>query len=241
MVETKVDILAIGVHPDDIELGCGATILKQIHLGYKIGFVDLTQGELGTRGNAQLRLQEAEKARIFGGVDFRENLGMKDGFFQNTTNNKLRIIEMIRKYQPEIVLANAVIDRHPDHGRASQLIYDAVFLSGLIKVETSLDGINQDPWRPRKLLNYIQDYDTTPDVVVNVSGFIDKKIEMVMQYSSQFFDPNSKEPQTPISSKAFIDGLKGRAIAHGRRIGVKYGEGFTCASYIGVEDIMKVL
>lgn len=241
MVEQKLDILAIGVHPDDIELGCGATLLKQMHLGYKVGMVDLTQGELGTRGTAEIRLQEAEAARAYAKIPVRENLGMRDGFFEINPENKIKIIQVIRQYQPDIILANAVKDRHPDHGNASKLTYEAAFLSGLVKIETELNGVKQTPWRPRKLFNYIQDFDIEPDIVVDVSDFMDAKVEFVKQYKSQFFDPNSEEPSTPISSEAFIQNLYGRARVHGRRIGVTYGEGFTCSTLIGVEDIMGVL
>ena len=155
MLKEKLDILAIGVHPDDIELGCGATVLKQISLGYKVGFVDLTQGELGTRGNAELRLQEAEAARVYAGATVRVNLGMADGFFLNNPENKMKIIEVIRRFQPDVVLANATHDRHPDHGNASKLTYEACFLAGLLKIESFLDGQAQAKWRPRKILNYI--------------------------------------------------------------------------------------
>jgi len=241
MVKNKLDILAIGVHPDDIELGCGATVLKQIALGYKVGFLDLTQGELGTRGNAELRLQEAEAARAYANAEVRVNLGMADGFFQITPENKMKIIEVLRRFQPDVVLANATHDRHPDHGNACQLTYEACFLSGLSKIETSYNNQPQTKWRPRKIFNFIQDYDIKPDVVVDVSEYMDQKIELVLKYKSQFYDPNSIEDNTPISSPEFIDKLKGRAIEHGRRIGVRYGEGFTCRDFIGVEDVMKVL
>jgi len=242
MVNQKLDILAIGVHPDDIELGCGATVLKQIDLGRKVGFLDLTQGELGTRGSGEIRLKEAEAARRFAKAVYRENLGLADGFFINDPESKMKIIKVIRRHQPEIVLANAISDRHPDHGNASKMTYEACFLSGLIKIETfNDDGSPQEAWRPRKLFNYIQDVELSPDIVVDVTGFIDKKIELVMQYRSQFFDPNSNEPETPISSMAFINNLKYRAAKHGRRIGVEEGEGFTCQTLIGVDDIMTIL
>ncbi len=241
MSEYKVDILAIGAHPDDVELGCGATILKHIDMGYKIAIVDLTKGELGTRGSAKLRLEEAERARIFANVSWRENLGLEDGFFQNDQQSRLDLARMIRKYKPELLLANAVRDRHPDHGKASKLIYDASFIAGLIKVETSLEGIQQDKWRPRKLLNYIQDFNLDPDVVIDVSGYMEKKIEFVKCYKSQFFDPHSNEEETAISSEQFIDFLRARCRSHGRHIGAEYGEGFTCESYIGVSNIMDVL
>lgn len=242
MAKTKLDILAIGVHPDDIELGCGATVLKQISKGYNVGFLDLTQGELGTRGTAAIRMEEAEDARKFAGAVVRDNILLADGFFRKDHDSKLKIIEVIRKYQPEVVLANAIKDRHPDHGKASRLVYEACFLSGLVKIETLDDDDKpQEKWRPRKLFNYIQDMDLVPDIVVDVTGFLEKKIELVMQYKSQFYDPNSAEPNTPISSPEFIENLRGRAVNHGRRIGVKHGEGFTCETLVGVDNIMDVM
>ncbi len=241
MKNSKVDILAVGVHPDDIELGCGGTILKQINLGYTVSIVDLTRGELGTRGTAETRKTEAEAARILLGAQERENLGMADGFFENNEANKKLLIVAIRKYRPDIVLANATADRHPDHGRAAQLINDACFLAGLKKVETTVDDKAQVEWRPRKVFHYIQDYHTDPDIVVDISGHMDKKIESILCYKTQFYNKGADGPQTPISSKAFLDTLVGRGIAHGRRIGVEHGEGFTCYGYIGVDDIGKVL
>lgn len=241
MVKTKLDILAIGVHPDDVELGCGATILKHVDMGLSVGILDLTKGELGTRGNPQLRMEEAESARQFSGVKIRENIGLRDGFFQNDESSKLKIARVIRKYQPDIILANAIRDRHPDHGRAAQLIYDANFISGLEKVETSLDGVPQSKWRARKLLHYIQDFNLEPDIVIDVSKYMDKKIELVKCFKSQFYNPNSSEADTPISSAAFLDFLRSRARTHGRHIGAEYGEGFTCASYVGVSDLRQIL
>jgi len=238
---TRVDILAIGVHPDDVELGAGATILKQIDLGYSVAIVDLTKGELGTRGSATLRMKEAKAAQKYAGVSYRENLGMADGFFENNKGNKLKLIKAIRKYQPDIVVCNALSDRHPDHGRASLLIREACFLSGLVKVKTKVGSKNQTKWRPRKVFCYIQDHDLTPDVVVDVTGYMKKKIKLVQCYGSQFYDPKAKGTQTPISSKSFLDALTGRAIAHGRRIGVEHGEGFTCEEFIGTDDLMKIL
>jgi len=238
----KLDILAIGVHPDDIELGCGATVLKQINLGYKVGFLDLTQGELGTRGSAKIRLEESEAAKAFAGALVRENLKLADGFFRNDHASKIKIIEIIRKYQPDIVLANAIKDRHPDHGKASKLVYDACFLSGLVKVVTlDENDQKQDKWRPRKLLNYIQDMDLVPDIVIDVTGYIEKKVELVLHFKSQFYDPDSNDIETPITSPEFIQNLTGRAINHGRRIGVQHGEGFTCETLVGIDDITKLL
>lgn len=241
MVDNKLDILAIGVHPDDIELGCGGTVLKHIDLGYKVGMLDLTQGELGTRGSAKLRLVEAESARRYSGALVRENLGFADGFFTNDKAHKLEIIKVIRKYQPDIVLSNAAFDRHPDHGNASKLISEACFLSGLMKVETKLNGETQEKWRPRKVFNYIQDYNMKPDLVVDISEHFERKLEMILCFKSQFYDGENKGVQTPISSKSFFENLKGRALGHGRRINVEFGEGFTSASYIGINDITDIL
>jgi len=237
----KVDILAIGVHPDDVELGCGATIMKQIDLGYKVAIVDLTKGELGTRGSATLRSKEAKAAMKFAGVSYRENLGMADGFFENNKTNKLKLIKAIRKYQPDVVLANAISDRHPDHGRASLLAREACYLAGLTKIKTTVNKKAQAQWRPRKVFYYIQDHHIVPQLVVDVSAYMDKKIELVKCFGSQFYEAGAKGPQTPISSALFMEGLRGRAIAHGRRIGVDYGEGFTCAEYLGTEDLMQIL
>lgn len=234
----KIDILAIGVHPDDVELSCAGTILKHIAQGKTVGILDLTVGELGSRGSGELRLIEADNAGKVLGVKFRENIGLADGFFENDKKSQIEIIKIIRKYQPEVVLANAVKDRHPDHGRASKLISDACFYSGLIKIETELDGVKQEEWRPKAVYHYIQDRFLKPDFVVDVTPFVDKKIEAIKCFSSQFFDPNSTEPQTPISGKQFFDFIKGRMMQFGREIGVDYAEGFTAERYVGVEDIM---
>jgi len=241
MVKNKVDILAIGVHPDDVELGCGATILKQIDLGCTVGILDLTRGELGTNGSGAIRLKEAEAARKFAKVKLRENLKMADGFFENSKANKLKLVKYLRKYQPDIVLANAISDRHPDHARAAQLIEDACFLSGLIKVKTTLNKKAQQAWRPRKVWHYIQDHHIEPDLVIDVTGYLAKKIDFVRCYKSQFFSAKATNKKTPISTKAFLDNLKGRALAHGRRIGVEHGEGFTCKEYVGAADLRQVL
>jgi N-acetylglucosamine malate deacetylase 1 len=234
----KIDILAIGVHPDDVELSCAGTILKHIAQGKTVGILDLTIGELGSRGSGALRLIEADNAGKVLGVKFRENIGLADGFFENNKESQLEIIKIIRKYQPEVVLANAIKDRHPDHGRASKLISDACFYSGLIKIETELEGVKQDKWRPKAVYHYIQDRFLKPDFVVDVTPFVDQKIEAIKCFSSQFFDPNSTEPQTPISGEQFFDFIKGRMMQFGREIGVDYAEGFTAERYIGVEDVM---
>jgi len=235
----KLDILAIGVHPDDVELGCGGTILKQVDLGYKVGIVDLTKGELGSRGSITIRKTEATAAMKYAKVSARENLGMADGFFENNKANKLKLIKAIRKYQPDVVLANAISDRHPDHGRAAQLISEACYLSGLLKIKTKVSGKAQKHWRPRKVFHYIQDHHIEPQLVVDITGYLDKKMEMVQKFGSQFF--NGKGAETPISSKSFLESVRAKAIVHGRRIGVDHGEGFTCKEYIGVEDVIKVL
>ncbi|NNE26123.1 MAG: bacillithiol biosynthesis deacetylase BshB1 [Saprospiraceae bacterium] len=240
MGEKKVDILAIGVHPDDVELGCGATLIKHIDMGYSAAIVDLTRGELGTRGNPELRLQESEAARAYAGVKYRENLELRDGFFENNEDAKLKIIRAIRKYRPEILFANAVRDRHPDHGNAAKLVYEASFLAGLSKIETIVDGQAQQKWRPKKLLNYIQDFNLEPDVVVDISDYMERKIEMVLCFESQFYSPDSSEEETPISSSDFLEFLRARARSHGRHIGASFGEGFTCESYIGIDNIFSL-
>lgn len=237
----KLDILAFGAHPDDVELGCAATIAKEISLGRKVGIVDLTQGELGTRGSAELRFKEAEKARQILGVSIRENLGFADGFFVNDKEHQLEIIKMIRKYRPEIVLCNAIDDRHIDHPKASKLVSDACFLSGLLKIETELNGLSQDKWRPKQIYHYIQWKNIEPDFVVDVTGFMTQKIASVMAYSSQFFDPKSNEPETPITSKNFIDSIEYRAKDLGRLIGVDYAEGFTSGRYVAIDNLSKLI
>jgi len=237
----KLDILAFGAHPDDVELGCAATIAKEISLGKKVGIVDLTRGELGTRGSAELRDKEAVNAAEILGVSVRENLGFADGFFRNDKEHQLEIIKMIRKYQPEIVLCNAIDDRHIDHPKGSQLVSDACFLSGLLKIETVLDGEQQEKWRPKQVYHYIQWKNIEPDFVVNVTGFMDKKIASVMAYSSQFYDPKSDEPETPITSKNFTDSIEYRARDLGRLIGVDYAEGFTSERYVAIENFSKLI
>ena len=233
----KLDILAFGAHPDDVELGCGATIAKEIRLGKTVGIVDLTRGELGTRGTAEIRDEEAAAAAKILGVEVRENLRFADGFFVNDKEHQLEVIKMIRKYKPEIVICNSIDDRHIDHGKGSKLVTASCFLSGLKKIETSLDGKNQDAWRPKYVYHYIQWKNIEPDFVVNVTGYIDVKIEAIKAYSSQFFDPNSKEPETPITSKNFFDSLDYRAKDLGRLIGVEHAEGFTVERLLGVNEL----
>ncbi|MDE1207080.1 bacillithiol biosynthesis deacetylase BshB1 [Tenacibaculum larymnensis] len=237
----KLDILAFGAHPDDVELGCAATIAKEISQGKRVGIVDLTRGELGTRGSAELRDEEAAIAGEILGVSIRENLGFADGFFKNDKEHQLEIIKMIRKYQPEIVLCNAIDDRHIDHPKGSQLVSDACFLSGLLKIATELEGVQQEKWRPKQVYHYIQWKNIEPDFVVDVTGFMDKKISSVMAYSSQFFDPKSNEPETPITSKNFTDSIEYRARDLGRLIGVDFAEGFTSERYVAVENLSKLI
>ena len=233
----KLDILAFGAHPDDIELGCGGTLAKEISLGKKVGAIDLTRGELGTRGSAEIRDQESAAAAKILGFTIRENLGMKDGFFVNDENHQRTIIQMIRKYQPEIVICNAVEDRHIDHGKGGSLVSDACFLSGLRKVQTSYKGQNQDAWRPKVVYHYIQWRNLTPDFVVDITGFSDIKKEAILAYSSQFYDPNTNEPETPIATKNFLESLDYRAKDLGRLIGKDFGEGFTAERYLAVNSL----
>jgi N-acetylglucosamine malate deacetylase 1 len=237
----KLDILAIGVHPDDVELSASGTILKHIQLGKTVGILDLTRGELGTRGNAELRTQEANNAAAILGLAVREQLDMADGFFENNEHHQRQIIQIIRKYQPEIILCNANSDRHPDHGRAAKLTADACFYSGLMKVETyGTDKKLQSAWRPKAVYHYIQDNFIEPDFVIDITPFMTKKMESIMAYSSQFFDPNSKEPATPISSENFIEYVKAKGSLFGRAINCDYAEGFTSNRYIGVNNLFDL-
>ncbi|MCB6098482.1 bacillithiol biosynthesis deacetylase BshB1 [Flavobacterium psychrophilum] len=237
----KLDILAFGAHPDDIELGCGATIAKEISLGKSVGIIDLTRGELGTRGSAEIRDTEAAKAAKILKVSVRENLGFRDGFFKNNEKHQLEVIKMIRKYKPQIVLCNAIDDRHIDHGKGSKLVSDACFLSGLSKIETNIDGNIQEPWRPKVVYHYIQWKNIEPDFVVDVSGFIDIKMQAIMAYDSQFYNPKSNEPESPITSKNFLDSVKYRAQDLGRIINTQYGEGFTTERYLAINNLGDLL
>ena len=237
IVNMKLDILAIGAHPDDVELGCAATLAKEISLGKNVGIIDLTRGELGTRGSAEIRDKEAVKAAKILGVKVRENMAFADGFFVNDKEHQLAMIRMIRKYQPDIVLCNAIEDRHIDHEKGSNLVSDACFLSGLRKVETNFEGALQQAWRPKHVYHYIQWQNLEPDFVVDVSGFIGKKMEVIKSYRSQFYDPTSKEPASPISSKNFLDSIKYRAKDLGRLVGVEYAEGFTAERYVTVKEL----
>lgn len=233
----KLDILAFGAHPDDVELGCSGTIAKEISLGKKVGIIDLTRGELGTRGSVEIRNSESAKASQILGVSVRENLDMRDGFFVNDEAHQLKIIEMIRKYQPEIVLCNAIDDRHIDHGKGSKLVSDACFLSGLRMIETESNGEKQNAWRPKVVYHYIQWKNLEPDFVVDISGFMEVKMQSILAYGSQFYDPNSKEPESPISSKNFLDSVKYRAQDLGRITGVAYAEGYTVERYLTVNSL----
>ena len=237
----KIDILAIGIHPDDVELSCSGTIAKHIAFGKKVGILDLTQGELGTRGNAELRTKEANDAAIILGVSFRTQLNLKDCFFENNEENQKKIIEIIRKHQPEIILCNAISDRHPDHGRASKLVSDSSFYSGLIKIETHSDNKIQKAWRPKAVYHYIQDQYIHPDFVIDISDFIDIKHKAIMAYSSQFYNPSSNEPETPISSKQFIESVNSKMSILGRDIGVKFAEGFTVNRYPGINSLFDLV
>ena len=236
----KVDILAFAAHPDDIEISCGGTILKHIQMGYKVAIVDLTQGELGTRGSAQTRKKESNEAAKILGLAARENLKMKDGFFDGSEENKKKIIQAIRFYQPELILANSITDRHPDHGRASKLVSDCCFLSGLSKIKTKSGDRNQHAWRPKAIYHYIQDYYIKPDIIVDITGFMDLKIKSIASFKSQFYNPLSKEPETPISDKHFFDFIEGRARQFGRLIQTEFAEGFTVEVPIKVDDLSKL-
>jgi bacillithiol biosynthesis deacetylase BshB1 len=235
--EMKLDILVFGAHPDDVELSCGATIAKEISLGKKVGIIDLTRGELGTRGSAEIRDREAADAAKILGISVRENLRFRDGFFVNDEAHQLEVIKMIRKYRPEIVICNAVDDRHIDHGKGSKLVSDACFLSGLIKVATETDGSGQEAWRPKVVYHYIQWKTITPDFVVDVTGFIDIKVQSLMAYRSQFYDPDSTEPVTPIATQNFKDSILYRAADLGRLINTEYAEGFTVERYVAVNSL----
>jgi bacillithiol biosynthesis deacetylase BshB1 len=237
----KLDILAIGVHPDDVELSCSGTLLKAIDQGRKIGILDLTRGELGTRGNAEIRDNEAVAAAKQMGALVREIVRMDDGFFIHSRKNIMKIVRIIRKYKPEIVLANALDDRHPDHARAAKLTSDACFIAGLAKVDSvDEEGNKQERWRPNAIYHYIQDQHLKPDFVIDISPFIDRKMELIMTFKSQFYDPDSKEPDSPISSVNFIESIKAKNRVFGRPIGVDFGEGFNVERTPGVKDLFDL-
>ncbi|MBP6619081.1 MAG: bacillithiol biosynthesis deacetylase BshB1 [Leadbetterella sp.] len=238
----KVDILVFAVHPDDAELSCSGTILKHIELGRKVAIVDFTAGELGTRGTAEIRLKEANDSKNILSLCARENLGLRDGFFKNDEEHQLELIKAIRKYQPEIILANAVEDRHPDHGRAAQLAIDACFYSGLRMIKTlDQNGEEQSAWRPKNVFHYIQDRYIEPDFVVDISEYWETKVASIKAFKSQFFDPNSPEPASYISSAEFIDFIEARSREMGHKIGAKYGEGFTKTKTIALNNLFDIL
>lgn len=236
----KLDILVLAAHPDDAELGCGGTIAKHVSLGLKVGIVDFTKGELGTRGTPESREKEAIDSGVILGLSARENLGLKDGFFGNDRENQMAVIQAIRKYKPEIVLANAIYDRHPDHGKGSELAYDSCFLAGLAKIETSDSGVAQTPWRPKAVYHYIQSQLIEPDFVIDISDFWEQKMKAVRAFRTQFYDPTSKEPDTYISNPGFLKLLESRANEFGHAIGTNYGEGFTVRRIIGVKSLFDV-
>jgi bacillithiol biosynthesis deacetylase BshB1 len=238
----KLDILAIGSHPDDVELGCSGTLISEIKRGKKAGIIDLTQGELGTRGTIEIRHQEAADAAKIIGLTVRENLKMRDGFFQNDEAHQLQLIKVIRKYRPEIVIGNILEDRHPDHGRGGWLAYDACFFSGLRQIKTiGDDGEEQEKWRPKMLLHYIQDRFYEPDLIVDISDVWEQRMEAVKAYRTQFLPDGSSDPQTYISSPDFMEALTARARSLGKRIGVKYAEGFVSKKSIGVKSLDALL
>jgi N-acetylglucosamine malate deacetylase 1 len=240
----KLDILAIGVHPDDVELGCSGTIINELKLGKRVGILDLTQGELGTRGTVETRYAEAAAAAKIMGVEMRENLKMRDGFFRNDEEHQLKLITAIRKYQPEVVLANVLNDRHPDHGRAGHLIADACFLSGLAKIVTTDEKKTpQERWRPKYILHYIQDWYHEPDLLIDISDVFEQRMKAIEAYSTQFYSAASGEEgvQTYISTPDFLDSVIARARMLGKRIGVKFAEGFITEKKIGIRNVDSLI
>lgn len=237
----KLDILAFGAHPDDVEISCCGTLMKAISQGKKVGIIDLTRGELGTRGSAETRFEEAAEASKLLGIDVRVNLGMKDGFFQNDEAHQRLIIEQIRRFQPRIVIANSVVDRHPDHAKGAKLVADACFLSGLRKIETEWEGSAQLAHRPQAVYHYVQEQYIDADFVVDITPFFERKMEAIKAYKTQFFDVNSQEPKTPISGEKYLDYITGRAIQYGRSIDVDYAEGFTVNRIPGIDDLFHLL
>jgi bacillithiol biosynthesis deacetylase BshB1 len=236
----KLDILAIGVHPDDVELSCSGTIINEIKRGKKVGIVDMTQGELGTRGSIESRYRESSNAAMILGVQVRENLKMRDGFFENNEENKLLLIAAIRKYQPEIVIGNVLHDRHPDHGRAGKMIADCCFLSGLAKIETKDEnGKAQPRWKPSYVLHYIQDWYREPDLLIDISNVFEQRMKAIEAYTTQFHtgEKSSEGPQTYISTPDFLESIIARARMFGKRIGVKYAEGFISEKTIGIHHL----
>ncbi|MBX7139668.1 MAG: bacillithiol biosynthesis deacetylase BshB1 [Chitinophagales bacterium] len=236
----KLDILAFGAHPDDVELSCAGTIIKHVSLGYKVGIVDLTRGEMGTRGTPEIRDAEATAASEIMGIQVRENLEMKDCFFANDATHRLQVIRMIRKYQPDVVLGNAISDRHPDHARAAELVRDSCFYAGLLKMHTQEDGMAQQPWRPRVLYHYVQDQWIEPDVLIDITEYWEKRMASVLAFRSQFHDPVSNEPETYLSRPEFLESLEFRARTLGKMIGVEYAENFTTQRQSGVDHFFQL-
>ncbi len=238
----KLNILVFAVHPDDAELGCSGTLIKHIKQGYKVGIVDLTRGELGTRGTVKDRDEEAAASAKIIGLHVRENLNMRDGFFKNDEEHQLKIIQSIRKYQPEIIIANAYHDRHPDHGRSSSLITDAVFYAGLSKIKTSFNNINQESWKPNLLLHFIQDSYIKPDILVDITEEMEQKMLCIKAFKTQFYNPDSllTDKETYISSPEFLEIVKARAKEFGKAIKAPYAEGFTSKKLLGVENLFHL-
>lgn len=237
----KLDILAFGAHPDDIELSCSGTLMHHIAIGFKVGIVDLTEGEMGTRGSVPLRYQESAAASAILGIQHRDNLKLPDGFIKNTKEFQIKVIEAIRKYQPTIIITNALQDRHPDHGNACELVKEASFLAGLRKIETLHNDKAQEAWRPNAVFNYIQDRYIKPDLIVDITPYWDRKIQAIMAYKSQFYDPNSIEPDTYIASKLFIDYIESRHLEMGRSGAIKYAEGFTTNLVPKVKSLLDII
>lgn len=236
----KVDLLAFGAHPDDIELGAGGTIAREVAAGRRVGLIDLTRGELGTRGSAELRDKEAAAAAELLGVEFRTNLGFRDGFFKNDESHQREVIRFIRLCQPEVIICNAIRDRHPDHQKGAELVSKAAFLSGLGKISTRWEDEEQEPWRPKAVYHFIQDRYIQPDFVVDISDFMEVKMRSVMAFSSQFYNPASFEPATAISSREFIEFLYARCLDHGRPAGFHYAEGFTVERFPGLRTFFDL-
>lgn len=237
----KLDILVLAAHPDDAELGCGGTIAKHVKLGHSVGIIDFTRGELGTRGTPEKRREEAMASAKILGISVRDNLALPDGFFQSDRDSQLTVIRALRKYKPRIVLANAILDRHIDHGKGSELAYDACFLSGLVKIETrDEEGRNQEPWRPEAVYHYVQSQFIMPDFVVDISSEWETKMKAIRAFTSQFHDPSSSEPETYISKPGFLRMLEARAVEYGHAIGADYGEGFTVRRFVGVDNLFHL-
>lgn len=236
----KLDILVFAAHPDDAELGCSGTIAAHVAKGHKVGIVDFTKGEMGTRGTPELRVKEAEEAGRILGLSARENMGFQDVYYKDDEAHQLELIKMIRKYRPEIVLANAIRDRHPDHGKGGSLATNACFMSGLRKIETELDRVAQEAWRPKFVYHYIQNNYIEPDFVMDITPFWDTKVKSILAFQSQFHDPNSKEPESFISTPDFLPFIEARSREMGHKIMKTYGEGFTVEKMIGTDDLFDL-